>query len=446
MGEAQQVDLVAAVVEAIAFPTITAQEDSAELERIFHDNDAAEGVSILLSDTQSAAPDLWLTRESPDQPYGPTIEQTCTLSFQCKARSEGVGASALSSTLPLWIWQRLQLPVANTLFQNGHSSTLLAQRWIPDTASTAEPRLLRVRNVRMPQQTLHITEMASSSPMVVQQIPLTAITVPRTVAASMGNILKRFDGPSSADLGESVPASTELEENVSAWIESQDFSGQRAMVWALVTPRELQLDDYISGNVSLQSAINSGSCLRKVLSGGGGWGQKKGLLALDPSTKHEISQGQSEYSFGSHSAIDGAQPPSFGEVVRPGDVVTFYIYNRVDESRNQSEDTSLPKSRKTSTLPSIVMATIPSTMDDMPILTSKNAGLPLLYARNHFGVASETMNLTIGRLLGEHKYEHDPGQSGSTVETKIDVPHTRCSIGNGAPYVLSDSPKHGKER
>lgn len=423
----QQVDLMAAVVDGIPFPKNTASGRSPELESAVK-HGSAEGISVLLTDTESATPDLWLTQ--PRKDCCPTIG---TVTFQFEARLDDVECTAQPIDRPKQAWQSFQLPIANTIFQNGHTSTLIAQRWIRSTASATDSQMLQVRNTRMLNQILHINGLPRSSHVIIPEFPLSAITYPRTIAASGGNVIKAFQVPNGSHQSLSVPASTELEESVSLWNESQNLPGQRVMVWALVTPRESHLDHRRLTSMSLRSALGSGSRLLKVISGGGGWGAKKGLLALDPEVEYWKYHGGSEPIFDFDNDIDFAQQSAFRDVVRPGDVVTFYIYDGVNGSKSRAQDNSSPNFRESTTEYSIVLETNPSEPENKSA-PKVNEGIYPWYAENHFGMASESMVLTINRDDEGYASKPHSGQGYTIVRTKIDVPYTHCSIGSEASY------------
>ena len=422
----RQVDLMAAVVDGIPFPKNTSLGRSPELESVVKDG-SAEGISILLTDTESAAPDLWS-----NQPRKLRCTTNGTVTFQFEAKSDDVEGTTQPTDATKQSWQSFQLPVANTLFQNGHTSTLLAQRWIPSTVSVTGPEMLQVRNTRLPKQILHINGFPRSSRVIIPELPLSAITYPRTITKSGGNVIKALEVPNNSKQGLSVPASTELEESVSTWNESQHLPGQRAMVWALVTPRESHLDCHRLTSISLQSALGSGSRLLKVISGGGGWGAKKGLLALDPEIEYQKFHGESKPIFDFDNDIDFAQQSAFRDVARPGDVVTFYVYDREKGSRSRAPDDSSHGFRETTTKPLIMLETIPSELEAKSALKMNDIGIYPRFAKNHFGMASESMVFTI--YQGDEGCVSQPhsGQVHTIVRTKIDVPYTHCSIGSEA--------------
>ena len=261
MGAMQQVDILAAVVDGIPFPCFATPRCSTESERVMKGG-PTEGISVLVTDTETASPDIWS-----QQAQRTTTQQSSIITFQLGARSDIVDAAAVPSAHRLRTRQSLQLPVANTLFHNGHSSTMFAQRWISTTSATG-PEMLRVRHTRKPEQTLHIVGLASSRPPVIPELPLVALTNPRTVLSSVGNIVKTFKGRIGSSEGDSVPASSELEQSVSLWSKSHNYLRQPARVWALVTPSMSRSHELPATDRSLQSAISLGSRLHKVLSGG----------------------------------------------------------------------------------------------------------------------------------------------------------------------------------
>ena len=370
---------MAVVVDGIPFPKNTSSGYSPELESVVKDS-SAEGISVLFTDTESATPDLWST-----QPRKQRFSANGTVIFQFEAKLDDVEGTSQPTGPPKQkqAWQSFQLPVANTLFQNGRTSTFLAQRWIPITAPATDSEMLQIRNTRMLNQTLNIKGFPRSGRVVIPELPLSAITYPRTIAASSGNVIKAFKIPNDSNQGLSVPASTELEESVSIWNESQNLPGQRAMVWALVTPGESRSDYRRLTSMSLRSALGSGSRLLKVISGGGGWGAKKGLLALDPDIECRKYHGECEPVFDFDSDINFAQQPAFRDIIRPGDAVTFYIYDRVDGPRSRAQNSSSPKDRESTTKPSIMLEAIPSEPETKSALKPNSTGIYPRYAKNH---------------------------------------------------------------
>lgn len=193
----------------------------------------------------------------------------------------------------------------------------------------------------------------------------------------------------------------------------------------------------------------------------GGWGIKKGLLgklnqrgwsdvrrdvlqldvksrlemltpesptALDPDSGYEEPQDRSEYTIDFDSEPDFTHRSAFRQVVCPGDAVTFYILDATHRSKSRPQDMSQIKSSKPATSPSVVLDTLPSGLDDMPALVSNDTAVLPLHIRDYFGMASESMVLTIDRLDDRCRSSHASGQVDNIVQTKIDVPYAHCLI------------------
>jgi hypothetical protein len=99
----------------------------------------------------------------------------------------------------------------------------------------------------------------------------------------MGNILRQISKSSDPNLNESIPASSDLEKDLPRYIKDHNIIDQRVSVWALVENQNiapahtnLPTRDY------LVQSLRQGGKLHRVVSGGGGWGKKAGLLSLDP--------------------------------------------------------------------------------------------------------------------------------------------------------------------
>lgn len=150
--------------------------------------------------------------------------------------------------------------------------------------------------------------------------------------------------------------------------------------------------------------------------------------ALDPDSGYEEPQDRSEYTIDFDSEADLTHRPAFREVVCPGDAVTFYVFDATHRSKNRPQDMSQIKSSKPATSPSMVLDTLPSGLDDMPALLSNDTALLPLHIRDYFGMASESMVLTIDRLDDPCGSSHVLGQVENIVQTKIDVPDAHCLI------------------
>ena len=267
------------------------------------------------------------------------------------------------------------------------------------------------------------------APVVKISIPLRRITTPRSIATSFGNIISRLQ--SQGDNTE-VPGSTELESSVLRWLKAHGNQTQHVQVWALVTPKEKWIDGESVEAPALQRMLESGSRLHKVLSGGGGWGSKKGLLALDPDLDYgRVPNPSSSTVITFPQMEEQLELSGVGEVVRAGDVVTFYVSDVGNPSNPVSADP--PDNRHTfiHKSVSVTLGTTPSTIDSL-LIVDGDCGIATvkdyIYAANHFGMVSEqgmamkvaftNANVSQPGLLG--KEEHC-----NWVETKLDPPFTR---------------------
>jgi hypothetical protein len=136
-------------------------------------------------------------------------------------------------------------------------------------------------------------------------LPLKQLTFPRRIEAGMGNILKQTSSETNTPQG----ASGELEKAVLDYISSPSTLSlsERLTIFARLTPHSP------TAHENLFTA--PGARIHRVLSGGGGWGNKAGLLSLDPQSETQ-AQG---FSNGFES----------GEgIVKVGEYVQFFIAER----------------------------------------------------------------------------------------------------------------------
>ncbi|KAL1842380.1 hypothetical protein VTJ49DRAFT_5445 [Mycothermus thermophilus] len=213
----------------------------------------------------------------------------------------------------------LDFPLANTLFSTGRPYTIYTSQWEPcpqgglpvlskktDWASHqttslclgATPHAVRSREISKSNSKL--------------RVPLTPLTRPREIAQSLGNILSRIR---AYEAPEPAPASEELERVIPELLDLRAAEGWQRVegplgVWALIIPAKrlpsgerigpvaelptLRRTNYsLKGEQTLatqtamrmQRMLTMGCRLHRVLSGGGGWGSKRGLLSLDPETR-----------------------------------------------------------------------------------------------------------------------------------------------------------------
>lgn len=149
-------------------------------------------------------------------------------------------------------------------------------------------------------------------------LPLVPVTPARRIVAGLGNILRQVDVD-----GRPTPASKELEEAIPLLLARR--ANKRAAVvgvWAVVYPSE----PVATGDV--EAVLARGGHVRKVLSGGGGWGAKQGLLSLDPETRFTAGAGEEEDVESFIRSFHGEE--SGGGVVAPGAWVQFMVEEEVE--------------------------------------------------------------------------------------------------------------------
>ncbi|KAM4054836.1 6-phosphogluconate dehydrogenase [Hirsutella rhossiliensis] len=245
----------------------------------FGGSETLQGISVLRGHLDDTLPELWL----PQPP-------------KSKEDSESVSSLTFDLGSP-WI----TLPLARTTFQNGRPSTLITSRFdmtrtSPQLAQSLEKHFQRIRmSLETPAQSVADLGLWA---------PLSPVTRPRFVTESFGNIIRgvRLNGKSE-------PASTELEAAVETMFRHRPASGTPpgpVGVWAMVTPsghealehapdptpilqgKPLTRDAIEETAECLEQLHQSGGRFYQILSGGGGWGSKKGLLSLDPERTHMV--------------------------------------------------------------------------------------------------------------------------------------------------------------
>lgn len=402
----QHIDIMAAVVDRIPVARhtqdATGSDPANAAKALFKTRieDGYEGVSVAILNSETAAPDLWSVRKRSNERDTMTIQQRCSISFSFRPTIvEGAKD-------PVQVPRVLQLPVANTLFLNGKTSTMFAQRWLVQSRTAkgregSEREINCIRETFLPQQTLQMAFTTPSQTIGFEnafQTSLIPITPPRIVSAAVGNIIRKFrvdEGPIN-----STPASNELEDaihQIHKDMQQGKMQTQDTDVWALLQPQNLD-GIYFE---SLQDAIFNGCRLHKVLSGGGGWGEKQGLLSIDPDSDYRSNVQEVQSSIQGNTEAESGQ--IFEAIVKAGDTVRFFINKAVPSSKAAETAGDRPnQTRSVDRLPQPLLefGSLPSTMDAMPAATTDQAidheGHILL--KSYFGMLSEQgMSLEVSR-------------------------------------------------
>lgn len=237
---------------------------------------------------------------------------------------------------------QIGLRLANTIFINGKETTLLGMRWSRDEAQVDGSM-----NDYTLDQSVDLTGCVfdSTSPVIQARLdlPLDPVSQRRRVITSMGNILRQIskstDGTSTAPM----PASSELEKELPRYIAKHNIVDQRVSVWALVETPDMEIaDQHTSTQDRLTQSLQQGGKLHRVMSGGGGWGKKQGLLSLDPEVSFtgtarrnelvgldDLFDPKSETPLHPSPAFEeimgGDDLSTLSQVAREGDFIQFFV-------------------------------------------------------------------------------------------------------------------------
>lgn len=372
----------------------------------------------------------------------------------------------------------VQVPLANTVFRNGLPSTLQYTIYAQDGTSgdvvKTISRRLKHHSVTLPIVPAGQYHPTTGTPTVVSA-PIVPLTAARPVAASMGNILRRLAVSTDLESGDtSVPASQELEAAVQSYFKARQIPPQTVSVWALIIPKKqmqditeadnsepgrtagswvefssnllnMGIDDLeqawkgkplvgLNGSLSILGKLLVRGCkLCKVLSGGGGWGKKAGLLSLDPDIDYNTNKDTNAFTDRTMPSFfeDEAQVRSsaLGDIFRPGDYVQFFI-RPTDFDEDPVSDAQVPTDsieiwiRNSKRRNVVSFGVVPSTIDAMPALEKENGrDVQVHHCADHFGALSET---GIALTLNRHK-----GRSGPVerlTATRLNVPFGRFVV------------------
>ena len=377
------------------------------------EHDTREGMTVLLTDSARATPGLWASLDQRER----TLNDVAHISFLFPEKAASPSSKVhANDSLCGSIFRKFKVPLANTIFQSGHVSTLFAQRMkcslSPDGPTLVAPE----EHHPLTKQTIQLVDLLE--PPISRELytSLKPITEPRIVDHAVGNILRTLHKGSRDH--QSFPASQELEAAVSRWRTVNPVNGHRVGVWALVTPRELLQGSQVPSHLgNIMNCLEAGSRLHHVLSGGGGWGNKQGLLSLDPILQPDIVESDASVPPWLRETEDGFGFETFEQTVKPGDMVTFCA--------TQEQSATFSSSRAEHRKASFAVGTCPL-REEMPLTDGENdLDASIAVATNHFGVLS-SRGLEYSRSV--MKAEKEPTDASKTptisTRTRLDAPHT----------------------
>lgn len=316
--------LVAAVVDGLPDPS-ERRNSEVEQENELQDKKGAqesEGISLLLL----AQADVLGKAIQPRRIRSSEVEEPA-LALSVETIADKAGAPVRHPTYDVG------LRLANTTFVNGKEHTLLGMRWKYDTTSG------RLEVDQCVNLTSCVIRSAAQNVHDSYKLPLHPVSERRRVTSSMGNILSQVAKHPDGDSPDSIPASIELEKELPRYVDEHDIVDQRVSVWALLEKPHCTVPPKAgtSAQDRVTESLRAGCKLLRVMSGGGGWGKKQGLLSLDPETSFaEVSDRGNISSLdelfdatGAPHRQDGPPPIddliSLSQLVDPDDYVQFFV-------------------------------------------------------------------------------------------------------------------------
>ncbi|KAI9928945.1 hypothetical protein MW887_001338 [Aspergillus wentii] len=317
------------------------------------------------------------------------------------------------------------LRLANTIFINGNENTLFGMRWALDSVS----------NKLSLDQSIDLTNcVLNTSANFVHdkfELPLHPVSQRRKVVSSMGNILRQVSKSTDGNSKAPMPASSELEKELPRYIAEHNIEDRRVSVWALVErPDADALNETDSAQDRLDKAIRAGGKLHRVMSGGGGWGKKQGLLSLDPEIRFLTTADQGNLLVLNNlfdpnaDTLPGLPPLDKGliiddlsllsQVAREDDYIQFFV--SVEPKLDQND--ALPKVQEGAISCHFGVLSDPEILEES---VDNMAQIDLAALPNYFGALSEK---AITYLQPVIEAEGEILESG----TKLDVPGSRVDL------------------
>ncbi|KAJ5239698.1 hypothetical protein N7468_004317 [Penicillium chermesinum] len=379
------------------------------------ENGEYEGLSVLLveeADLQwKAAPPRRIGNPSGEEP-------SLAVAVKCSPTDQNSQGAA----------HEVGLRLANTVFINGKERTLTGMFWAATQGEQGARYTL--------QKTADLTSCCVSTNGIdiasKLTLPLYPVGERRTVIAGMGNILRQLSKSTDSTSMVPMPASTELEKELPRYIEEHNIADRRVSVWALVEKPHAEPVQEASTSDRLSHALRQGGKLHRVMSGGGGWGKKQGLLSLDP----EIAFPKTAWNKGSNLLVDAFNAPTDGgdmemppmflengligedlshlsQVANPGDSIQFFV--AVEPKAIREQETASESGSNISYTFGVV-----SDAEDMNIQAGHGSQGSVISVPNSFGALSEKA-IT---------YSQPVPQAGMVVEssTKLDIPGCRVTL------------------
>ncbi|KAL2004308.1 hypothetical protein VTN02DRAFT_3102 [Thermoascus thermophilus] len=323
---------VAAVVDKLPDPRNSIGDVKGVSEGTAPVSSESDGLSLLLARGSDV-----LGKVAEPSRFGGTGTEEPVLVHSIQPARPAVNAETFSA--PYTVGLRL----ANTVFINGNDRTMFGMRWNYDSAA-GRFSLNQCLNLSSCTVVSSANSVRSSL-----ELPLYPVSRRRKVISSMGNILRQVSKSADGESDEPMPASLELEESLPRYLAEHHIVNRRVSVWALVEQSDCSPLTETNNQEHVARAIRKGNRLHRVVSGGGGWGKKQGLLSLDPETNFAEAHGDSlvldELFRPSGATTAQEEPldlpvlediPSLSQIAKPGDYIQFFVSVEPEYRKNDS--------------------------------------------------------------------------------------------------------------
>jgi hypothetical protein len=147
-----------------------------------------------------------------------------------------------------------------------------------------------------------------------------------------------------------------------------------------------------------------------IVSGGGGWGAKQGLLSLDPQTTYTQNNDIPLEFTG--TSLEEQQASALGNIAQPGSYIRFFT--RSSWSSWTNEETTKRVKFFDPTARTVVVGTSPSTIDDIPGEAAHGEEEFIRLRSGYFGCVSQS-----GVFIDKKLTDAEP-----THRTKLDMPNS----------------------
>jgi len=298
------------------------------------DDDAGlEGISFIVADDHEL--NLIPIKESPDASHTRYI-----------AISTKTGLEASLSTV--------KLPVANTLFENERPNTFIHSIW-----NRSHGSLEMVDGADITSVSVDFPETEDTRQLVsALTIPYSELTATRKIEEGLGNVIRSISDPTSQRV---MPASAELQRELTTGVahKGQIFSivmppelyhSIKSKIRSIIATDDIEINDsHHMMEMEMESMIifddllahiQHGACVRRVVGGGGEWGDRASLVTLEPTGPFDMNTSLESDEDISMSYIQRLNSAS---IAPAGHYIQFYIADLDRGLLSDSPDTPLLK-------------------------------------------------------------------------------------------------------